>query len=393
MTTADQAAGSCPVLKFDHTERKPAGTWWKFYDDMRAKGPVYRNEQGPGFWTAVNHEGILEILQNPEVFSNSAISPTEPNPVFRLIPEMLDGNEHKQWRRQLAPLFAPGAVERLTPVVHERAVSFIDDLVDRGSCDLMLDFAQKFPTTIFLDLMGLPVDELDQFMEWENAILHSGSVDHSSSMGAMMQVMERFSAVIAERRVRPKDDIVSKAIDYQIDGKPVSDADLLAFCLLMFMAGLDTVSATLGWTFLHLAQNDDDRQRIVDNPAMIPTAVEEFLRAYAIVIPARKVMSDTDLQGCPMKEGDMVSIPLSAATRDDAATPNAQLVDITRQPNSHIAFGAGPHRCLGSHLARRELRIALEEWHSRIPHYRLAEGAELIESGGQLGLYTLPLVW
>jgi cytochrome P450 len=206
-------------------------------------------------------------------------------------------------------------------------------------------------------------------------------------------VMGRFAEIVAERREEPRDDIVSKALKYEIDGKPVSDADLLSFCLLMFMAGLDTVSVTLGWSFLHLARNDNDRERIVADPGLITSAVEEFLRAYAIVVPARKVMKDVEIQGCPMKAGDMVNIPLIAATRDEAAFPDAKRVDITRKPNRHIAFGAGPHRCLGSHLARRELHIALEEWHKRISDYRVADGAQLQETGGQIGLHSLPLVW
>jgi cytochrome P450 len=212
-------------------------------------------------------------------------------------------------------------------------------------------------------------------------------------MTAMFAVMGRFSTVIAQRREQPRDDIVSKALTYQIDGEPVTDQDLLSFCLLMFMAGLDTVSVTLGWMFLHLARNDDDRHRLVAEPAIIPTAVEEFVRAYAIVIPARKVMQDIEIQGCPMKAGDMVNIPLAAATRDDAAFPDATTVDIARKPNNHIGFGAGPHRCLGSHLARLELRIAMEEWHARIPNYRLAPDAQMLETGAQLGLESLPLVW
>ena len=205
--------------------------------------------------------------------------------------------------------------------------------------------------------------------------------------------MGRFAAIVAERREQPQDDIISKAIEYQIDGKPVSDADLLSFCLLMFMAGLDTVTMTLGWSFLHLARNPEDRIRIAEQPESIPRAVEEFLRAYAIVIPARKVTADVEVQGCPLKAGDMVSLPLVAATRDDNAFANATIIDIERSPNNHIAFGAGPHRCLGAHLARRELKIAMEEWHKRIPSYALAPGAELVEYGGQIGLESLPLVW
>jgi cytochrome P450 len=396
VTTLGKRAGECPVLNFDYTATKPAGTWLKTYDELRARFPWFRNDFGPGFWTVVNYEGILRIMQDPEIFSNSVVTALDPNPPYKWIPEMLDGDEHRQWRRQLGPLFAPGAVERLEGTLRQRAIELIDGLANSRSCDFMTDFAQRFPTTIFLELMGLPVDELDQFLEWEHAILHTDLGEETArqkQIAAMMAVMGRFSTVIAERREQPRDDIVSKAIDYQIDGKPVSDADLLSFCLLMFMAGLDTVSVTLGWIFLHLARNDDDRTRIVEDPTVIPSAVEEFLRAYAIVIPARKVMKDVELQGCPMTAGDMVNIPLNAATRDEAAFPNATTVDITRKPNNHIAFGAGPHRCLGSHLARCELRIALEEWHKRLPHYRVAPGAELFESGGQLGLDALPLVW
>jgi cytochrome P450 len=395
MTTSERAA-TVPVVTFDYTSTEAEGTWFAKYDELRTQFPWYRNDFGPGFWTVCNYQGILEIMQNPEVFSNSVVTALDPNPPVKWIPEMLDGDEHKQWRRQLGPLFSPGAVERLESTVRQRAIDIIDGLADRGSCDFMADFATRFPTTIFLEMMGLPVEELDQFLDWEHDILHAGGSDEEKlqvQIAAMMAVMGRFATVIAERREEPRDDIVSKALTYEIDGKPVTDEDLLSFCLLMFMAGLDTVSVTLGWMFLHLARNDADRERIGAEPAIIPTAVEEFVRAYAIVIPARKVMADIEIQGCPMKTGDMVNIPLNAATRDEAAFANATTVDITRKPNNHIGFGAGPHRCLGSHLARQELRIALEEWHARMPNYRLAPDAQMLESGSQLGLESLPLVW
>jgi cytochrome P450 len=395
MTSIDDQTDRCPVLNFDYAEVKPAGTWMQTYDELRDQFPWYRNEYGPGFWTVVNYEGILQILQNPQAFSNSVVTALDPDPQYKWIPEMLDGDEHKQWRRQLGPLFSPGAVERLDDAVRQRAVDLIDAIADNGSCDFMADFAQQFPTSIFLEMMGLPVDELDQFMEWEHAILHiAHDADGMTKRAeASMAVMQRFATVIAERRIEPREDIVSKALAYEIDGQPVTDADLCSFCLLMFMAGLDTVSATLGWIFKHLAENPDDRERILAKPELIPSAIEEFVRAYAIVIPARKVTEDIEIQGCPFKAGDMVNIPLAAATRDDAAFPDARSIDIERKPNNHIGFGAGPHRCLGSHLARRELKIALEEWHKRIPNYRLAPDAELTETGGQLGLQALALTW
>ncbi|MET7773438.1 cytochrome P450 [Nocardia sp. NPDC005366] len=395
----DKSAVTCPVRDFNYTDYKPAGTWFGIYDKFAEESPIYRNEFGPGFFTAVTYEGILEILQHPETFSNSVVTPLDPDPQVKWIPEMLDGAEHAQWRRQLAPLFAPKTTEKLEEKMRHRAGELIDDILAKntGKCDLIADFAQRFPTTIFLELMGLPVDELDQFTEWEDAIMHSTIADmeeRNRVAGAtMMAVMGRFSTIIAERRVTPQDDIISKALEFRIDGEPVSDADLLSFCLLMFMAGLDTVSVTLGWSFYHLANHPEDRAEIIVNPDLIPSAVEEFLRAFAIIVPARKVVTDTVVQGCPMKAGDMINFPLSAANRDEAAFHEAAKVDIYRTGNNHVAFGAGPHRCLGSHLARRELRIALEEWHKRIPNYRITPGTELVETGAQIGLTSLPLEW
>lgn len=395
MTTVEDPRSQCPVLTMDYTMRRPEGAWRRTYDEQRTQFPWYRNEFADGFWTFVNYEGILQILQDPKTFSSSVVVPLDPNPQYKWIPEMLDGDEHKQWRRQLGPVFSPGAVERMDDRVRQRAADLVDGLVDKGSCDFIAEFAQKFPTTIFLEIMGLPVDELSQFLAWEDAILHSelDEAGKQAQIEAMIAVMGRFHAVITERRNDPRDDLISKAIEYQIDGKPVSDEDLLWFCLLMFMAGLDTVSATLGWIFLHLARNPEDRKALCEDRAKIPTAIEEFLRVYAIVNPGRKVTADVTVQGCPMKAGDLVFMPLAAATRDEAAYPNATTVDINRSPNNHIAFGAGPHRCLGSHLARRELRVAVEEWLRRIPDFALVAGVELEETGGQIGLTSLPLTW
>jgi cytochrome P450 len=396
MTTADdRTAQADTTLNYDYTAVQSAGDHFTTYDTLRSQSPWYRNDFGPGFWEVVNYEGILQVLQDPLTFSSSVVTAMDPDPQYKWIPEMLDGEEHRQWRRQLGPLFAPGAVARLDETVRRRAIECVEAVASKGSCDFIADFAAQFPTTIFLEMMGLPADELDQFMRWENAILHSSqdAAGRDNAANAMGAVMGRFTTVIAERRTDPRDDIVSKALQYEIDGSPVSDADLLSFCLLMFMAGLDTVTATLGWSFWHLAGHPADRQRILDAPDTIPTAIEEFLRVYAIVTSARRVTADITVQGCPMKAGDMVNLPLQAATRDDAAFANATSVDITRSPNNHIAFGAGPHRCLGSHLARRELRIAMEEWHKRIPHYRLDPDVALSETGGQIGLQSLPLSW
>jgi cytochrome P450 len=214
-------------------------------------------------------------------------------------------------------------------------------------------------------------------------------------MEGMMAVMGYFSELIQQRRDNrdpDADDIVSKAIDWTIDGEPIADMDLLNCLLLLFMAGLDTVSNQLSYAILHLATHPDDRARIVAEPDLIPKAVEEILRVYPIVQTARKATQDMDFHGCPVKAGDMASFSLAFAGRDEEAYADARTVDLDRGVTRHLSFGGGPHRCLGSHLARQEMVVVLEEWHKRIPNYELA--GEAIEHGGQVfGVDSLPLSW
>jgi cytochrome P450 len=281
--------------------------------------------------------------------------------------------------------------------VRARAAEIIDRFAHQGRCDGKKDFAEPYPTSIFLELMGLPVGETPQFLDWENAILNTPAEedpDRSIAMKAMNEVMAYFSELIGRRRVDPRDDLVSAALSWEIDGAKIREEDLLSLCLLLFMAGLDTVTCQLAWSLYHRASVPEDRARIVADPSLIPGAVEEMLRAYTIVRPSRKVTRDIEFHGCPMKAGDMVFLPLSGACRDPEVFPGGDKVIIDRSPNNHIAFGAGPHRCVGSHLARRELRVALEEWHRRIPDYRIPDDAEIKEyGGGELGIVSLPLVW
>ncbi|GAC70340.1 cytochrome P450 [Gordonia soli] len=387
MSTTDSAP-TCPVHDFNHYAELPYGEKIEFYDRLRDEAPLIRNEFANGHYIVTRYEDILSVYQNAKTFSSSAVTVFNPNPTFKWIPEMLDGDEHRQWRKQLGPLFSPKAVEGLEQKVRERAIEVIESIAVRGSCDFMADFANQYPSFIFLDLMGLPFEDLDTFLHWEDEILHvSGEPEETARRrtAATIAVTEYFRTVIDARRAEPRDDLISKAIEFEIDGEPVTQDDLESFCILMFMAGLDTVSATLGSTFYHLATHPEDRRAIVDDPELIPSAIEEILRAFAIVIPSRKAMADTEIAGCPVKAGDMISLPLNAATRDEAVFDDAKEVQLDRSPNNHIAFGAGPHRCLGSHLARRELRIALEEWHRLIPDYRLASKSAPTEAGGQLG--------
>jgi cytochrome P450 len=393
---AMRAAG--PSVQFEDLVspvKQPPGWHFATYDRLREEGATHFGAaSGNPFWMITRMADIRAAYQNPSTFSNSAIVPDAPNPPYLQIPEMLDPPLHTKWRRLLGPLFSPATIAAMTDKITARFDEILDDTAARGECDFVADIALRFPNTIFLEMMGLPVSDAATFQEWETAILHLGSPNSPQAIAAMGSVTEYFSTLIEERRRRPQDDIVSKAIAWHIDGEPIPDGDLLAFCLLMFMAGLDTVAAQLSYSFLHLATNPADRQRIVDHPELIPTAVEELLRFYAFVTPGRKVMQDAEIAGCPIKAGDMLFLPLSAANRDPREFRDAGRVVIDRTANHHIAFGAGPHRCLGAHLARLELTTALERWHRRIPDYELDPDVAIREHhGGLIGLDNLPLRW
>ncbi|WP_246178580.1 cytochrome P450 [Actinomadura decatromicini] len=383
-----------PVVDFDPgVAGRPVGAAHALFDELRGLHPVVRSDRG--FWVLTRYDAIMDACRSPGLFSNSAISALDADPAYRWIPEMLDPPEHTVWRRLLRPLFTPARARAMRDDAERRCADLVDGLAAQGTCDFVADFARVFPTSIFLELMGLPAERLPEFLAWENAILHTPSSEGGEARRTTMaDVAACFTELIAARRRDPRDDIVTAALSFRVGDRPVADEELLSLFVLLFLAGLDTVSAALSYAFWHLARHDADRTRVANDPGVVPSAVEELLRAYAIVVIGRKVTRDAEVHGCPMKAGDMVLLPLAAADRDPRAFPDAHVVDLDRHPNRHIAFGAGPHHCLGAHLARLELQIAIREWHARIPDYRVPDGARVTEHAGQvLGLESLPLEW
>jgi cytochrome P450 len=377
----------------------PAGTLFSAMDQYQQSGrPAVRTEEEGGYWIFTDHATILDGLQQPDLWSSSVIVPTERNPAYKWIPVMLDPPEHTKWRRVLGGYFSPGRTKAMEAEQHRLAADLIDGVVAKGECDFVQDLALVFPSTIFLQIMGMPREKLSEFLEWEDMILHQDSEsdpDRSVRMAGMQKVQAYFAELIAERRANPDpaaQDVVSAAVQWQIDGAPASDEDVLNCLLLLFMAGLDTVAAQSSYALWHLATHPSDRARIVAELALIPHAVEEILRAYPIVQTARKATRDAEFAGCPIKKGDMGQFPLSAAGRDGQMYPNAGEVDLDRKVTRHLSFGGGPHRCLGSHLARQELAVLLEEWHKRIPDYELV-ATPMERSGGVWGLNDLRLRW
>lgn len=398
MTTTSDPRESTPGTKIRLEEVNVAvsGPCEHFatYDRLRAESRFHAGDaNGHDFWMLTRQRDMLAVFQDPSTFSSRSVTPEDPDPPYLWIPEMLDPPLHTKWRQLIGRFFAPGAVSKLEPKVRQRFGEILDDIESRGRCDFVADVALRFPNTIFMEIMGLPVSDAAQFQVWETAILHAGPTHQEGAFQAMQEVMGYFGELINERRSRPREDLLSNAMTWEIDGEPVSDNDLLAFCLLMFMAGLDTVAMQLSYSFYHLATHPKDRRRIAEDLTLVRPAIEEFLRYYAFVSPGRKATKDTEVGGCPVKAGQMMWLPLASANRDEDEFPDADKVVIDRSPNRHIAFGAGPHRCLGSHLARQELTIGLTEWHRRIPEYWLDPEIEVREHGGQVGLDNLPLVW
>lgn len=399
-TTGNQS--KCPAIQWDYLAGGcPAHSGYDRIADIAKLGPVLDIEPTdvyPGYFMATDFATITEVLQDPQRFSSSAVVALEPDPPYKWIPEMLDPPEHTTWRKLLAPFFTPAAVaNKYDSLVRARCVELIDNLIASDTIDFTNEFARQYPTTVFLEIFGLPRDDFEQFMEWEGAIMHSTSEhdpDRSKMRAAMDSVLAYFAELIAKRRADPNllgDDVLSAALTWEIDGEPVRDQDLLAFCLFVFIAGLDTVTAQLGYMFLHLATHDEHRERIIEDPSIAPKAVEELLRAYPIVVTGRKATVDTELAGVPIRAGETIMVPLQAAGRDEGQYANPETVDFDRKISRHIAFGVGPHRCLGSHLARLELRVALEEWHRRIPNYSLANPDITEHTAGTWGVDQLML--
>jgi cytochrome P450 len=396
-----QPGATCPVKAIEmNTPDSPALAHFRLLDECQDEArPAFRNREADvEYWVFTDNSVILDGLQHPELWSSSVIVPTDPEPPYKWIPIMIDPPDHAKWRQVLAEYYTPGRVTGLRAAQQKLAAQLVDELVGKGECDFVDQISRVFPSTVFLTIMGMPVEDLEQFLAWEDMILHQSGVGeevNAKRLEGMTHVMGYFASLIQQRRENrdpDADDIVSKAIDWTVDGDPINDMELLNCLLLLFMAGLDTVSNQLSYAMLHLATHPADRGRVVADRALIPKAVEELLRVYPIVQTARKATQDMDFHGCPIKAGDMASFSLAFAGRDGSAYPDARKVDLDRGVTRHLSFGGGPHRCLGSHLARQEMAVVLEEWHKRIPDYELA--GQAIEHGGQVfGVDSLPLSW
>ena len=380
-----------PAAMFEpETGRNPQA----FYESARAVGAVV---PGPfGGHNLVTKEAVEQCFQHPEIFS-SAMEAVDLGQTVPLIPLQIDPPEHRKYRKLLDPIFAPKKMNVLEPDISAMVNGLIDDVIDQGRCEFTSALSVPLPSQVFLRLLGLPLSELPMFLEMKTGILHPPGADFDemrvNQVRAATEVEAYFAAALAERKKRPADDILSLFLAADVDGAKLSDDEILGICFLFIIAGLDTVTDTLECFFAYLAEHPEHRRQLSQDPSIIPAAVEELLRWETPVTGVSRVAAvDTEIAGCPIAKGEQVGASIGSANTDPAAYEAADVVDFSRNPK-HYAFGGGVHRCLGSHLARLELRIALLEWHRRIPDYQIEPGAELKVSFGLRQFESLPLVW
>lgn len=341
---------------------------------------------------------VDEVLRNPGLYSSEDL--VEQGNTLPLIPLNIDPPEHVGYRKLLDPLFAPRRIDALEADIAERVNHFIDAFIDRGSCNFTAELAELFPSSVFLGMMGLPWEELETLVSMRDGLLRPGDHTMAPEERSAIQretatrVYAYFDAILEARAADPREDILSHFVSLEANEGRLTRDEVLSICFVLLTAGLDTVTDSLTCFFAFLAQNPEHRRRIVEDPNVIPGAVEELLR-WETPVPSvvRWVREDTNLGGETIGAGNHVMANLGAANLDPAQFEAPMEVRFDREANRHLAFGGGVHRCLGSHLARRELRIALQEWHRRIPDYTLAPDYEVTDLPPLRYVPDLQLTW
>ncbi len=364
------------------------------YREARSRGAVVPGAFGP---QVVRREAVEYALTHPEEFS-SGMDAVDLGQSVPLIPLQVDPPEHRKYRRLLDPIFAPRRMNVLEPDITRLVNELIDRFIDSGSCEFAADFAIPLPSSVFLQLVGLPLSELDSFLAMKDGILRPTGNDldeiQASQKQAARRVEEYFADALKDRQRNRQDDLLSMFLDAEVESEHLTTEEILGICFLFILAGLDTVTDSLECFVARLAQHPDERSQIVEDPSIIPSAVEELLRwETPVTTVARVARRDIDLGGCPIHSGENVGVVIGAANTDEESVPGFDQVDLNRNPNRHLAFGGGVHRCLGSHLARLELRIALREWHRRIPDYAIVPGTKLAYQMGLRHIEQLPLTF
>ncbi|HEX7853773.1 MAG TPA: cytochrome P450 [Sphingobium sp.] len=348
---------------------------------------------GKGSWIATHYEDIDRIYTDNEHFSNKGTAEFQRliGETFPSIPLAIDPPDHSKYRLFLAPHFGPARLNRMEADIRALAAGMIDEFADKGEVDVAWDFGRVYPVRIFMGLMGFPPAMFEQFLDWEWDILHSGTFE---KMGAALRgVLDFLRSFIKEKEAKPDAYLVSSIVNGRINGEPLTDDEKIGIVWFLWLGGLDTVAATISQMFRRMALQPEIQDQLRGHPELIQPAVEEFLRTQPILSSSRSAKKDFEWHGMQIRKGDSFQCLNPAGNFDPARFDNPREFDMTRKANRHMTFVAGVHLCLGAPLARRELRILLDEWFKRIPAFRVRPGADTTVFPGLLSIRNLPLVW
>lgn len=386
---------------FDHADPAYNADVHAIWDRLRSECPVAHTERYGGAWLPVTHDLVREIAYDTEHFSSrgvvvSNLRPLIPAPVGPAPPITSDPPFHAEARRILLPPFAPKRIEAWSDEVRSLCRARLDAMgaIEAGETvvDAAVQYAQHIPVGVIARMLGFPLEDDDLFRGFVHDVLEGVDLSPEERLANGQRLAEYIDVQVKDHQAHPRDDLTSYLLDARIGDMPLSPEHVRGSIVLLLIAGIDTTWSAIGSALWHLAGHDHDLARLIDEPELMPTAIEEFLRAYAPVTMARLVAKDHDFHGCPMTSDDWVLLPFPAANRDSEMFERADEVLIDREVNRHAAFGLGIHRCLGSNLARLELRVAVEEFIARFPRFELADPDQVTWSVGQIrGPRQLPV--
>ncbi|MDA1280849.1 MAG: cytochrome P450 [Chloroflexi bacterium] len=376
---------------WDHLDSDWRNNPYPIWDKLRKECPIAHTERFEGAYLPTRYEDVKAISYDTNHFSSRRVvvrdyhvDVTIPAP-----PITSDPPWHKPEKRVLLPFFSMQEIKKLEPKARAVCNELIDGFIDDGQCDAAQQYSRHIPVRVIAHMLGVDENDGDLFIRWIHEILELGVRDYDVFLQGMTEMTAYFQVEIDKRKDDPRDDLISIMMQARCEGEPWTPERVLGALRLLMIAGIDTTWSAIGSSLWHLATHPQDRQRLLDEPELMPTAVEEMLRAYSPVTMAREVVEDTEISGCPIKAGNMVLLSFPAANRDPEMFEDADKVVIDRQPNRHSAFGLGIHRCVGSNLARMEMTVAIEEWLKRIPHFSL-EGEVTWSEGTVRGPRSLP---
>lgn len=377
----------------------------RIMDLLRNAPPVFWTPRNGGGWMILTHAANYEASRDTEAFSSefvpqdkmkamlASLPPGAPH-IPQPIPITLDPPEHTKYRQPLQKVFSPKTISALRDSIRELAGDLIEAIKPDGRCEFMSAVAEPLPVQVFLKMLGLPLDRLPEYRAIVKELMEAIDGDREGSMRRLQTIAAAMRDTLLDRRDNPRDDIISMLWKLEIDGQPTTLADMENYGVLLFIAGLDTVMNGMGLAMRGLAVDTDLQRKLRAEPKLIAEAAEEMLRRYTFTVPMRVVKRPVELSGAKMMPGDMVKLFLPAADLDAKEFPQPDVYDLDRENNVHIAFGVGPHRCLGSHLARVELQVLYEEMLARMPEFRLDPDHPPVFHGGHvIGIESMHLVW